>query len=66
MSLKETFDKLEKRYVMKSEDHARRFASGVQNEGAYAASVAELRQIYEELQRISVELNTPLPVWVKS
>lgn len=66
MSLKETFDKLEKRYVMKSEAHSKRFSSGVQNEGAYEASVQELRMIYEELQRISVELNTPIPVWMKS
>jgi hypothetical protein len=66
MSLKETFDKLEKRYVMKSEAHSKRFSSGIQNEGAYQDSSRELMQIYEELQRISVELNTPIPVWMKS
>ena len=66
MSLKETFDKLEKRYVMKSEAHSKRFSSGVQNEGAYQASSQELMELYEELQRISEELNTPIPVWMKS
>lgn len=65
-TLKETFDKLEKRYVMKSEAHSKKFSSGIQNEGTYQASVQELKEIYEEMQRISVELNTPIPVWINS
>ena len=63
--LQEQFKALEKRYVMKSEAHSKKFSSGVQNEGAYQASAAELRVLYKELQELSEVLNKPIPqiIW---
>jgi hypothetical protein len=54
---------LERLYTTKSEIHSKRFNISV-NEASYQTSVAELREIYEELHDICHRLNTPIPTWI--
>lgn len=62
MDKKAELETLKKQYEFALDAHARKFNSNV-NEGAYQESAMKLKNLHQEIGKISAELGIPHPVW---
>ena len=60
--LKNKREELEKK--LKSKESVHYAKPYWHNEGSYQDSVKEIRDVYEELFKVALELGDPIPVWI--
>ena len=60
-NLKKKRKELETKYSRMMDAHSKRVH--ISNEGAHLDSAKALREIYEELYQVALELGDPVPMW---